>query len=343
MATNTILGVFDDPIAARRAVERLRDGTLDLDDVSIVSRATESGEAVSSADDVSAGEGAAVGAVWGGLIGLASLLIPGVGPFIAIGALGAALAGAVTGAVVGGVAAALIDFGDISEPEAREYEKQVHAGMTLVAVKAREDLAHDVRQILANAGAESIRDNQTGMADASDLGVRVATYDASGQRVSMEEEYGQPSDPSTVGRRGVYDLPQVDRAGNMVQPLVEAEPTIDEPVAAGRAHALEPRHSGTYADDDRPADVLRPETLGAKSSTRREDDADVQARSFGASEPAPDASVGTGRAGQVQPRSSGEGVERPGDEDLTTPDAPATPRATGPDTNLPDPNTGGTI
>ena len=44
--------------------------------------------------DVSAGEGAAVGAVWGGLVGLAALLIPGVGPFIAFGALGAALTGA---------------------------------------------------------------------------------------------------------------------------------------------------------------------------------------------------------------------------------------------------------
>jgi uncharacterized membrane protein len=343
MATNTILGVFDDPIAARRAVERLRDGTLDLDDVSIVSRATESGEAISSADDVSAGEGAAVGAVWGGLIGLASLLIPGVGPFVAIGALGAALAGAVTGAVVGGIAAALIDFGDISEPEAREYEKQVHAGMTLVAVKAREDLAHDVRQILANAGAESIRDNQTGMADSSDLGVRVATYDASGQRVSMAEEYGQPSDPTTVSRRGVYDLPQIDRPGNMVQPLVEAEPTIDEPVAAGRAHAVEPRHSGTYADDDRPEDVLRPEAMGVPPSNQSDmgTHADTRmadrARSVGTADPTTDTTLGTGRAGQVQPRASGEGVERSGEEDLTTPDAPAEPRATGADTNLPDP------
>jgi uncharacterized membrane protein len=320
MATNTILGVFDDPLAARRAVERLRDGTLDLDDVSIISRATETGDAVSSADDVSAGEGAAVGAVWGGLIGLASLLIPGVGPFVAIGALGAAVAGAVTGAVVGGIAAALIDFGDISEPEAREYEKQVHAGMTLVAVKAREDLAHDVRQVLASSGADSIRDNQTGMADDADLGVRVATYDASGQRVDLANEFGGPANPTTTPtRRGIYDMPTVDRPGNMVQPVVEARPTIDEPVAAGRAASIGPRHSGTYADDDRVEDVLRPETLDVKS------------------EPTTGA-VGAGRAGQVQPRATGEGVERIGEEELTTPDAPVEPRATGRDTNLPDPD-----
>src|SRR2546423_327957 len=122
---STILGIFDDPLMARHAVEALRNSPLPLEDVSIVSRATESGAPVSSSDDVSAGEGAAVGAVWGGLVGLAALLIPGVGPFIAGGALFAALTGAVTGAVVGGIAAALIDFGGIPEEEARGYESMV--------------------------------------------------------------------------------------------------------------------------------------------------------------------------------------------------------------------------
>src|SRR5262245_39164052 len=124
---NTIIGIFDDPQAARRALEALRDSPLPLVDVSIVSRATQSGAAVTNDDDVSAAEGAAVGAVWGGLVGLVALLIPGVGPFVAGGALFAALTGAVTGAVVGGIAAALIDFGGISEEEAHGYEAQVHA------------------------------------------------------------------------------------------------------------------------------------------------------------------------------------------------------------------------
>src|SRR5687768_11064956 len=83
---STIFGVFDDPIAARRVVDELRSSSLKIDDVSIVSRATASGEPISSDEDVSAGEGAAVGAVWGGLVGLAALLIPGIGPFIAFGA-----------------------------------------------------------------------------------------------------------------------------------------------------------------------------------------------------------------------------------------------------------------
>src|SRR5689334_6480346 len=88
---NTILGLFDNPLDARRAMEQIHDSELKTHDVSIISRATESGAPISSVDDVSAGEGATVGAVWGGLVGLAALLIPGVGPFIALGALGAVL------------------------------------------------------------------------------------------------------------------------------------------------------------------------------------------------------------------------------------------------------------
>jgi hypothetical protein len=60
----------------------------------VVARTDEQRKAVSGdTDDVSAGQGVVVGTVWGGLVGLAALLIPGVGPFIALGALGAALMG----------------------------------------------------------------------------------------------------------------------------------------------------------------------------------------------------------------------------------------------------------
>jgi uncharacterized membrane protein len=181
---NTIIGIFDDAQAARRALEALRDGPLPLEDVSIVSRATQSGAAVANDDDVSAGEGAAVGAVWGGLVGLAALLIPGVGPFVAGGALFAALTGALTGAVVGGITAALVDFGGISEEEARGYESQVHAGKTLLAVKARDEDSGEVRRILNSFGAESVRDDQALEVGAPGSGrVHVAMYDESGNRV----------------------------------------------------------------------------------------------------------------------------------------------------------------
>src|ERR1700752_721764 len=53
-----------------------------------------------------AGTGGVVGGVLGCLIGIGSLAIPGVGPFIAVGPIMAALAGAGVGAAVGGLSGA---------------------------------------------------------------------------------------------------------------------------------------------------------------------------------------------------------------------------------------------
>lgn len=194
---HTIIGIFDDPTAARQALEALQDSPLTLEDVSIVSRATQSGEAVASDGDVSAGEGAAIGAVWGGLVGLASLLIPGVGPFIALGALGAALTGAVAGAVVGGIAAALIDFGGIPEAEARHYESLVYAGKTLVAAKAQDVDVAEVRRILSSYGASSVREDQPAEAQ---------------PYVVMYNERGERVDPTAETQPGIYSAPATPSA-----------------------------------------------------------------------------------------------------------------------------------
>src|SRR5215203_3297974 len=183
---NTIFGVFDDAATARRAVDALRASPLKLHDVSIVSRTADS--PTHGEGDVSAGQGATVGAVWGGLVGLAALLIPGVGPFIAFGALGAAVTGAVTGAVVGGITAALVDFSGIPEEEARGYEQQLRAGKTLVAVKARDEDAAEVRRILDEIGADSVRDDQTDLSATVRRPVRVAMYNEQGQRLGEQRE-----------------------------------------------------------------------------------------------------------------------------------------------------------
>jgi uncharacterized membrane protein len=189
---NTLIGIFDNPGDARRAVAMLHDSPYALDDLSIIAPATEHGVTVTSGEDVTASEGATVGAVWGGLVGLASLVIPGVGPFIAGGALATALAsaatGAVTGAVVGGVAAALIHIGGISEDEARHYESLVYAGKTLVAVKTRAEDARHVRRILMKADAEEVRDAEALAVGAPPRAVQVAMYDERGQRVEPESQ-----------------------------------------------------------------------------------------------------------------------------------------------------------
>ena len=249
-------------------METLRDGPLPIEDISLIAPNADGKLAADTSEDVSAGEGAAVGAVWGGLVGLAALLIPGVGPFIAFGALGAALTGAVTGAVVGGISAALIDFGGISEDDARGYEQQVHAGKTLVAVKARDEDAIEVRRILAAAGADSIRDNQTDMTSGTSTPVRVALRDESGHEVNQAVEYGTPVNPTTV-RRGIYDMPAVDRGSNMTSPIVEGQPTIDSLSTTTRAGQVQPRESGSGTVAGSHEGVTTPEALGDTGETRR--------------------------------------------------------------------------
>lgn len=302
---NTIIGIFDDPSAARRALEELRDGQLHVDDVSIISRATETGAPVSSVDDVSAGEGAAVGAVWGGLVGLAALLIPGIGPFVAFGALGAALTGAVTGAVVGGIAAALIDFSGIPEAEAQRYEQQVHQGKTLVAAKVDEADSVAARRIMVGAGAESIRDNQTDLTGGG-AAVRVATYDAGGQPVNQALEYGAPTNPTTVDREQRSAVP-LEPTANGLEPVIEDTARTAGTIGVGRAAAVE-----ATAPNPQP-----PETLGVPPATPG-----------GPRVSTPDAPPRP-RHEERKPLPS---AEQP---DSTTPDAPREPELEGPDTNLP--------
>jgi len=198
---NTVIGLFDDQATARRALETLRDGPLPLEDISLIAQNADGTIDSGNSDDVSAGQGATVGAVWGGLVGLAALLIPGIGPFIAFGALGAALTGVVTGAVVGGITAALVDFSGIPEDEARGYEQQLRDGKTLVAVKARDEDTAEVRRILDEIGAGSMRDDQADLSATVRRPVRVAMYDDQGQRVGEQRERG------ATHQRGIYDSP----------------------------------------------------------------------------------------------------------------------------------------
>ena len=81
--------------------------------------------------------GGVVGGVLGWLVGIGSLAIPGVGPFIAAGPIMAALSGTAIGAAVGGLTGTLIGLG-IPEYEAKIYETKIKEGRILVAVQAQD-------------------------------------------------------------------------------------------------------------------------------------------------------------------------------------------------------------
>ena len=80
-----------------------------------------------------AGTAGVLGGTLGWLAGMATLVIPGAGSFVAAGPILAALSGAAVGAAVGGIAGALIGMG-IPEFDARRYEGRIRAGNILISV-----------------------------------------------------------------------------------------------------------------------------------------------------------------------------------------------------------------
>jgi hypothetical protein len=103
-----------------------------------------------------AGTGAVLGGALGWLVGIGSLAIPGIGPFIAAGPIMAALAGAGIGATAGGVAGGLIGMG-MPEYEAKRYEGKVKDGNILMSVHTQDSKARDrAKEIFKNGGAEDI-------------------------------------------------------------------------------------------------------------------------------------------------------------------------------------------
>ena len=155
----TVVGYFRDRGAADRAYDALVQRGFGKDEISIVGRGTD-GKTETVADEghhVSAGEGAATGGILGLLLGAAAMLIPGIGPIVAVGPIAAALAGAVTGgvtgAVVGGVAGALVHAG-VPEEEARFHEERFKQGGYLLTVHTDDARYQDARTVLERSGAE---------------------------------------------------------------------------------------------------------------------------------------------------------------------------------------------
>src|SRR5271170_5895749 len=126
---------------AVRIVEQLKEAGFSNNDVSALLPDRAGSRDFAHEQHTKAPEGAATGAVAGGvaagmlgwLVGIGSLAIPGLGPFIAAGPSMAALSGAAAGGALGGMAGALVGFG-IPEYEARQYEGKLRSGNILISV-----------------------------------------------------------------------------------------------------------------------------------------------------------------------------------------------------------------
>jgi len=102
----------------------------------------------------------------GWLLGIGTLAIPGLGPFMAAGPIIVAFAGAGVGAVAGGLTGAAIGRG-IAEFEAIQYRAKMDGGNILISVLTGSKTERDlVKGIFKNAGsvtaAEAVVDRAYG-------------------------------------------------------------------------------------------------------------------------------------------------------------------------------------
>ena len=160
----TIVGLFESYEEADYVIQELQRRSIDKSQISVLARERVvqdrlfTGMTDPVAEGIGAGvtNGAVVGGLGGLLLGIGSLVIPGIGPVYAAGALLATLSavagGAGLGAVAGGLIGALMGWG-LPQEEAYVYAEGIKQGGILVAVQVNEDAIPQVRSVMRDGGA----------------------------------------------------------------------------------------------------------------------------------------------------------------------------------------------
>ena len=177
MSERIASAVFDSREEAERALTELRSAGVNEDSISIIGRHGEQSDTSSGIDDddgvnkSGGAKGAIGGAVVGGLLGVAALAIPGVGPLAAAGAIasgaipGAAAIGAGAGAVAGGLSGLLTGHG-VSDEDARYYEDRINQGGYFLSVDTAQAgvSPESAREILLQNGGHNASSARTATA-----------------------------------------------------------------------------------------------------------------------------------------------------------------------------------
>ncbi|MEP6568669.1 MAG: hypothetical protein ABJC10_02760 [Acidobacteriota bacterium] len=198
----TVAGVFASRAAAEEAVSEISTLGIPNDRIALLTPGMNDRQverAVPTEDTEQPGMGAAMGGTVGGAIGIAggatlgaaaaSLLVPGIGPVIAGGILGAALLG-LGGTATGIAAGQALDHeleAGLPHDELFLYEDALRKGRSVVvAFVAEEGAIYAVRAALAGAGAEGIDEAREswwiGLRDAEEV-----EYESTGQTFRTDE------------------------------------------------------------------------------------------------------------------------------------------------------------
>src|SRR3569833_3188380 len=216
----TVVGSFNSYTQAQRVVDQLVDSGVARDDVSIVANNANGTPAEGSDDSTAASAttgavtGGAVGGAAGLIAGLAGLAVPGIGPVIAAGPLVAAT------------------HAGVPREEAGYYAEAVRRGGALVTVRAEDDMAERVADILQRN-------------DAIDIQRQAETWRTRGW--TGFDENAQPLNHEDIHRERGAVLPvveeqlrvgkrEVERGGERVYSRM-TEPPVEQAVPLREAHA----------------------------------------------------------------------------------------------------------
>jgi hypothetical protein len=164
MSKKAVLGTAIDRPQTETIVYHLYRAGFDHNHISVIFLNSETSRDFAVKNSTKLPEGVATGAGTGGIIGgalgllagIGTLVIPGLGPFVAAGPILGALSGAALGAAVGGIAGGLVGMG-IPEYEAKLYEGKVKEGNVLIAVHTDTSTEIDrAKQIFEQYGASNI-------------------------------------------------------------------------------------------------------------------------------------------------------------------------------------------
>jgi len=215
----TVIGAFDTAAQAEKAAQDLVSAGIARDDISLIANneggkyapVTETTSEGTSVTGHAVGHDAKVGAEWGAgigfLVGLTGFAIPGLGWIAGAGWLMGTLLGAGTGAVIGGLVGALTHVG-VPEADARHYTAAVQHGSVLLAVRASDEQAQNVANILDRDGAINIDE-------------RTETYKQKGFLPSPATPSIPIPPPATAATTTSPTTPRVNTAGEQVLNVVE--------------------------------------------------------------------------------------------------------------------------
>lgn len=152
----TVIGFFSNRQTAEMAISDLRGQGFNNEEINLVAKEQGTPQRNSKEtydDDIMDGTltGSTIGGIGGLIVGSGALMLPGIGPILAVGPIAAAIGGAIAGGVAGG----LIDWGIPAEASER-YEENVKQGDILTVIRTTSSKVNSAAQVLRQNGAKDV-------------------------------------------------------------------------------------------------------------------------------------------------------------------------------------------